>query len=581
MKGSIKFACAAVGAIALYESLVDESLLRSVFLAEEPQKNQSSSSLTTTDATSEKIKSLPEYTKAQVAEHKTSSNGIWVTYKDGVYDITEFVGVHPGGDKILLAAGGAIDPFWRLYAIHDKEDIKEILEEYRIGTLKAGEYVAPSASGAKKKKKTKVKRHHHHPRKVVFVEEEEDDDEDEEEEEDDENADPYRNEPEREAVLKVNTQKAFNAETPPSILIDDFITPNEIFFVRNHLPVPVVDHKKYGLQITGIGVKDVKLTVEDLKTMFIHYSVITTMQCAGNRRSEMSAAKPVKGIEWTSGAIGTAEWTGVRLRDVLQYAGLDPEKCENNPKIRHVQFEGLDQDMTHTHYGGSIPIEKAIDLHGDVILAFQMNGSEIPRDHGFPIRVIVPGHVGARNVKWLGKIVVSSEESKSFWQQHDYKGLPPTTDIALLDPKKAASIQELPVQSSICEPQNDTSVDEDEGHVKVKGYAWSGGGRDIIRVDITADNGYNWIVSDLKKPVEQRPGRAWAWTPFKAEVKIPKEHNGSMRICSKAVDASYNVQPEHVESVWNPRGFLNNVWSCVNVTIKKSLDDEEEEADEE
>lgn len=541
------------------------------------------------DNSSSNEKQWPEYTRAQVAEHKNAKNRIWVTYKDGVYDITDFVAVHPGGDRILLAAGSAIDPFWKLYAVHDTADTKELLAEYRIGTLKAGEYNEAQENGgdeaadksARKKKRSTKKKHadKRRRRKVIYVDVDDDDEDDEDDEdEDDENGgDPYRNEPDRVPVLKVNTQKAFNAETPPSILIDEFITPNDIFFVRNHLPVPIIDPKRYELHITGIGVKDVKLTVEDLKTLFIHHSVITTMQCAGNRRAEMSAAKPVKGIEWTSGAIGTAEWTGVRLSDVLQYAGLDPEKCENNPKIKHVQFEGLDRDMTQTHYGGSIPIEKAIDRYGDVILAFQMNGTEIPRDHGYPIRVIVPGHVGARNVKWLGKIVVSSEESKSFWQQHDYKGLPPTTDIALLDPKKAASIQELPVQSSICEPRDESAVNEDDGRVEVKGYAWSGGGRDIIRVDITADNGYNWQVAELKKPIEQRPGRAWAWTPFRASVKIPENHTGSMRVCSKAVDASYNVQPEHVESIWNPRGFLNNVWSCINLKVEKPVEDEDED----
>jgi sulfite oxidase len=478
---------------------------------------------------------MKEFTREEVAKHNSKETGIWVAYKDGVYDITEFVDIHPGGEKIMLAAGKAIDPFWKLYAIHDKPDILEMLEQYRIGTLKDAD-LQKQGNGKPA------------------------------EEEDD----PYENEPKREPILKVNTQKAFNAETPPAILVDQFITPNEIFYVRNHLPVPKTDINNYKLQITGIGVKDVKLTLEDLKSKFIHYSVTCTMQCAGNRRSEMSIAKPVNGIGWTGGAIGTAEWTGVRLRDVLQYAGLDLDKCENDPKIRHVQFEGLDKDKhSNSHYGASIPIEKAIDMHGDVLLAFQMNGEDIPRDHGYPLRVIVPGVVGARHVKWLDKIVVSSEESKSYWQQNDYKGLPPVKNAEQLDPKKYFSIQELPVQSSICQPQEGDKISEHQKSVKVRGYAWSGGGRDIVRVDITPDNGESWYLADLKKPIEQRPGRAWAWTPFEADVDIPETHNDKVRICSKAVDSAFNVQPEHVESVWNPRGFLNNVWSCINLTIQR------------
>ena len=118
-------------------------------------------------------------------------------------------------------------------------------------------------------------------------------------------------------------------------------------------------------------------------------------------------------------------------------------------EYEHIHFEGYDKDMENNSYGSSIPITKGLDLHGDVLLAYKMNGEDIPRDHGYPVRVIVPGTVGARNVKWLRRILVAKEESPSFWQQKDYKGFSPSVDYTNADYKTADSIQDLPVQSQI------------------------------------------------------------------------------------------------------------------------------------
>jgi sulfite oxidase len=157
--------------------------------------------------------------------------------------------------------------------------------------------------------------------------------------------------------------------------------------------------------------------------------------------------------------------------------------------------------------------------------------------------------------------------------------LPHTDSIELYGgSEKSTPIQELPVQSSICDPLDKSTIDKDAESVNIRGYAWSGGGRDIVRVDITTDEGRTWTGANLIKPDERRHNRAWAWTPFEAEVKLPKEYKDYIRICSKAVDASFNVQPEHVESIWNARGYLNNSWSCINLIPKKEDADESEEA---
>ncbi|XP_051865408.1 sulfite oxidase, mitochondrial isoform X2 [Pristis pectinata] len=464
--------------------------------------------------------SYPIYTRQDVAKHKTMESGIWVTYKSEVYDITNFVELHPGGDKILLAAGGALEPFWSMYAVHKQEHVYEILEEYKIGELSPEEVQV-----------------------TLDV------------------ADPYGKEPSRHPVLKVNSLKPFNAEPPLEILSENYLTPNEIFFIRNHLPVPEVDPKKFSLKIEGEGMKSIQLTLHDIQTKFPKHTITATLQCAGNRRSQMNAVRQVKGLNWGSAAIGNAKWTGAKLSDVLKYAGL-PE----NTDAKHVQFEGLDKDITGSSYGASIPIRKALAKDGDVLLAYEMNDEALSRDHGFPLRVIVPGVVGARNVKWLSKIVVSKEESKSHWQVNDYKGFSPSVNWDNVDFSSAPAIQELPIQSVITVPSNGQQLSSDMDEITVKGYAWSGGGREVIRVDVSLDGGETWHVADLSG-VKLNEGQAWAWKLWQLTVPLPKDQK-SLEIICKAVDNQYNVQPDTVAPIWNLRGVLNNSWNRVKITIK-------------
>lgn len=230
-------------------------------------------------------------------------------------------------------------------------------------------------------------------------------------------------------------------------------------------------------------------------------------------------------------------------------------------------------DPMSTHYAASIPLAKAMDPRGDVILAYKMNGEALSRDHGFPVRVIAPGIVGARNVKWLGKITISNTESDSHWQQNDYKGFSPSTDWDTVDFSKSPAIQNMPVTSAICnlQPNQKVSVNEN-GFITVQGYAWSGGGNKIVRVDLTADGGKQWHVAKLfdetseDNKLPNLNGRSWAWTLWKAEIPIPKGAK-NVEIWSKAVDSNYNVQPESFANVWNLRGVLSNAYSRVKIDI--------------
>ena len=470
------------------------------------------------------------YSKAEISTHTSVKTGVWVTYKDGVYDITEFLPQHPGGsDKLLLAAGGAVDHYWQVFAQHYSQQVQEMLEEYRIGDIDEADRKMDSQIDI---------------------------------------AGPYTKDPVRSPILKVNTSEPFNAETPPVLLHDFFKTPNDIFFVRNHLPVPEVDVTVYSLEVSGLGLKNVSLTIDDLKCKFPQHTVTATIQCAGNRREELGRVKQVKGIPWTGGAIGNASWTGVRLRDVLAYAGLKQDEDEEG-QVKHIHFEGLDRNpLTGECYGASIPIEKVLSPSGDCLLVHTMNGEPLPRDHGYPIRALIPGTVGARSVKWLSKVVASAKEYGGQWQQRDYKGFSPSIDWSNVDFTKSPAIQELPVTSLICSHHDGCVVSKEEQEITVRGIAWSGGGREIVRVDVSPDGGKSWLEAELKEGTGQRRGRAWAWTTWEATVPVASAESDSLKLCCKAVDNSYNVQPDTTAPIWNLRGCLSNAWHRVHLELK-------------
>jgi len=396
------------------------------------------------------------------------------------------------------------------------------------------------------------------------------------------------------------------------LLTKDYITPNELFYVRNHLAVPDIEPEDYVLIIKGKGIKKHKFTLEDLQTKFPKHEVVTTLQCAGNRREDMhdNDHKIFIAPHWVVGAMSTAKWGGVKMRDVLEHCGLDVDGMalgkENPSDIKHVQFEGYDTDETGLCYGGSIPIDKAVDGLGEAIFAFEMNGQPLPRDHGYPVRAIAPGHAGARQCKWLHKVILSDKESQKSWQQKSYRGFAPDItfegDLADWPPPRldqAPIVQEMPVQSLVCNPpQNSLLGMKGATDITVKGVAWSGGGRKIERVDVSIDGGKTWTAAELYKPIEQRRNRHWAWTQFNKTLPLPEEvrkrlergEQVSLDITSKAMNSDFNVQvrpgntclhsvmlyanilisrtlqPEQMEPYWNARGVCINHWYHVKVS---------------
>ena len=207
----------------------------------------------------------------------------------------------------------------------------------------------------------------------------------------------------------------------------------------------------------------------------------------------------------------------------------------------------------------------------------------------YPVRVIVPGHVGVRNVKWVEQIVASAEEAQGPWQRGiAYKGFSPSVkSFEGIDVSAILSMQEMPVQSTIVFPAPphsskakstgrapsmtpDFVVEDGDDSVSVKGWAYSGGGRGIARVDVSADGGRTWHTAELGEGSEQNPRRAWAWTFWEIDVPLPtpaRAGDPPLELCCRCTDASYNVQPERPEPFWNKRGLNNNAWHRVVVPV--------------
>ena len=330
--------------------------------------------------------------------------------------------------------------------------------------------------------------------------------------------------------LIVRSAHPLNAETPQELL-DSPVTPADLFFVRSHGDIPTVDPERYRLTVHGGTGAPVDLHLDDLRDRFEPVSVDATLACAGNRRSEIQP--PPVGLPWKAGAIGTARWTGARLGDVLRAAGLDPT-------AEHVAFAGLDScvESGGCEFGASVPISKA--LGPEVLLAYEMNGAPLTPRHGYPVRVVVPGYIGARSVKWLRSVRAQHEPSESFYQREDY-----TID--------GVQLSDLPLTSAV------TNVEVEGGTVRVEGYAVGGGGQAVERVEVSWDGGRTWVPADVDGAPQQ-----WTWRLWRATTTLPP---GPTDVVVRAWDGSGACQPEHTSAGANPRGYMHAARPRVRVLV--------------
>lgn len=319
-------------------------------------------------------------------------------------------------------------------------------------------------------------------------------------------------------------EHGFNAETRWEALAKTgYLTPNDKFFIRSHAPTPRVDAAGWTLHVEGPGVeRPVELGYDDV-LRFPAVTVTRALECAGNGRKFFGehGGKEAPGLPWRLGAVGVAEWTGASLRDVLERAGI-------KETARDVMAESLDAVRMRR----PLPVAKAMD---DALLVYGMNGETLPPDHGFPVRLVVPGWSGVASVKWLGRLHVAEEPLYSPWNTEDYV----LTGGAFGEQRVPLTSQGIKSALELAWPARLPS-----GRHTVRGRSWSGAGA-ISAVEYAVDDG-PWRPARLFGP--NLPG-AWARWSFSWEARP-----GGHEIRVRAADEKGNVQPDRAP--WNDLGYL-------------------------
>lgn len=345
-----------------------------------------------------------------------------------------------------------------------------------------------------------------------------------------------------ESGLVVHRAHPLNCETSVPALIGGVVMPNAHFYVRNHFQIPDLDTDTWRLNVGGLVDRPLALSMHDLHTMHSE-TVVVTLECAGNGRSRLDPR--TQGEQWDLGAVSTAEWSGVPLREVLDRAGVASQ-------AREVLFRGADRGGVDGK-DGPIAFERSLRLDdaldGEVLLAYAMNGEPLPIQHGYPLRVIVPGWYAVASVKWLTDIELVGEPFAGHFQADTY----------FFERERDGAVQREPVslqrvRALVTEPSEGESVER--GELAVRGVAWSGAAP-IARVDVSIDGG-PWQEARL---VGTRNRHSWQWWELIARVDEP----GPVSIRARATDLAGREQPEAPE--WNRLGYGNNAIQALRATV--------------
>ncbi|KAF2226378.1 Oxidoreductase, molybdopterin-binding domain-containing protein [Elsinoe ampelina] len=343
-------------------------------------------------------------------------------------------------------------------------------------------------------------------------------------------------------------QFPYNGEPPRRRLVETELTSNKDFFVRNHGGVPEIDPSAYFLDIEGLVKSPKRLTLSDLKneSLFPRKSHVVSLQCSGTRRIEQIAQYPGDGDElinapWGEGAIGTARWTGVSLKKIIKHCGglVDEQDV-------HLEFYGADTYFKKGkvyNYVVSVPWRKV--SRNEVLLAWAMNGQDLPRIHGFPLRTVVFGYIGARSVKWLTRIKAIRGPSQAPVQKKEYLYYTPQVGKQNAMYSNGFSIQDMPVSSAIMTPVDGEQIVHD-GKITLRGWAYSGGGHFPARVEVSGDGGNIWYEVPPEKMTTKY---YYAWRLW--EIDLPVDAEGWLEFCVRCWDDAINTQPTFVRSAWN------------------------------
>jgi DMSO/TMAO reductase YedYZ molybdopterin-dependent catalytic subunit len=322
----------------------------------------------------------------------------------------------------------------------------------------------------------------------------------------------------------VRSEAPLNLEMPFSSL-DSFLTPTKSFYVRTHFPIPAIDRDAWWLRVKGEVEKPFAINYEQLLELQ-SVTIPVMLECAGNNRSFLEPK--VKGVQWHLGAVGTAEWTGVRLSTLLDRAGVKPNAYE-------VILEGNDCGMLEDpksppgelNFARSIPLAKALR---DVLLAYKMNGEDLPPEHGFPVRAIVPGWYAMASIKWLQRIIVIERPFTGYYQTLDYAYWKRRENIAELAP-----LTELQVKAEIARPSENEIVPANTS-VAVRGAAWACDA-EITKVELSTDGGATWNEARL---VGRSNSNAWRFWEFNWQTL---SQPGKQILIARATDSTGRTQP--------------------------------------
>lgn len=363
--------------------------------------------------------------------------------------------------------------------------------------------------------------------------------------------DPYELFGKHPDMLLLN-DKPWNMEATAHLL-DDSITPSEKMFIRNNGKIPTkIDINKWTLQVLGESAKSKKTySLHDLRSKFKTFTYQLTIECGGNGRSEFDP--PAKGNQWTVGAISCAEWTGVRLKDVLKDVGINEDAV-------YIGYYGEDVHLSGDHskhpISRGIPLAKAME--DETIIAFAMNGQDIPEAHGYPLRLIVGGYPGSASGKWLSRLVIRDKIHDGAKMAAPSYSVPirsvaPGEEVPTEEMK---IIEEMPVKSLITYPKTGAVITLGQ-QLPIRGHAWSGHD-EVIQVEYSIDFGASWKVARLESPVNK-----FAWQHFNAIIDFTEE--GYYEVWAAATDKKGNRQPMLVPG-WNPKGYLNN--ACHRIAVR-------------
>jgi len=339
----------------------------------------------------------------------------------------------------------------------------------------------------------------------------------------------------------IRSEEPLNLEMPFETL-EQFLTPTKSFYVRTHFPIPKIDKAKWRLRVEGEVERPLELSHDDLLQLQSQ-KIPVTLECAGNNRSFLEPK--VKGVQWRLGAVGTAEWTGVPLSILL-------ERVRLKPNAREVIFEGADEGVLddakaprgRLRFARSVPLAKA---RADVLLAFQMNDKELPPEHGFPLRAIVPGWYAMASVKWLTRVILIDRAFAGYYQ---------TLDYAFWSNGELVPLSEMQTKAQIARPVNGDTVPANST-VRVFGAAWSCG--EIARVEVSTDAGSTWTEAQLLGDSKRNAWRFWQYS-----WRTPTR--GKATLMARATNARGGTQP--TERDWNRGTYMINHLLPINVAIE-------------